>query len=88
MAHILEAICGKCEETFNPADTQDIIHMLKEDGNFCGGTGDIQGEYHNLPTFGFEPPLRSNVVQLLTGDEGGWCGDITEHSPHGECEGS
>lgn len=101
MTHILEATCQKCGETFNPADAQDIIHMLKDNGNFCGGTGDLMGEYYlwtqnpviwiepgSLPSFTFELPVRSNVIQLSTGDEGGWCGDITEHSPHEECEGS
>jgi hypothetical protein len=43
--HLLEAKCRKCGETFNPADAQDTIHMIREDGSFCGGTGDIQGHY-------------------------------------------
>lgn len=42
---MLEATCGKCGETFNPADVQDIIHMTKEEGSFCGGTGQIVAEY-------------------------------------------
>lgn len=89
MSKILEAECRKCGETFNPSDVEDIIHVIREDGSFCGGTGDIQGEYSNLPTFA--PPTtppKTNVVQLSSGNEGGWCGDITEHGPHDECEGS
>lgn len=42
---MLEATCGKCGETFIPSDVQDIIHTTKEDGTFCGGTGQIEGEY-------------------------------------------
>ena len=98
---MLEVICEVCGETFNPADPQDIIHMVKGDGTFCGGTGEIQGFYtwpqnpviyippgRSLPTFGEPPPRDPKVVQISTGNEGGWCGNIQEHAAHDECEGT
>ena len=70
--HILEAVCGKCGETFIPADPQDIIHMVKEDGSFYGGTGDIAGEYYwnNNPVIWIDPnqsaPLTLEQVREAT----------------------
>lgn len=46
---ILEAVCGECGETFNPADEQDTIHGAKESGDECGGQGVIQGEWTFTP---------------------------------------
>jgi hypothetical protein len=31
------AVCGKCSEVFNPADEQDVIHLVRADGQECGG---------------------------------------------------
>jgi hypothetical protein len=58
---MLEALCGKCGETFLPADAQDITHMGKQDGSFCGGTGDIQGEWFTFP------PSRPFLIELEHG---------------------
>lgn len=33
----LEALCGTCGETFNPADEDDTIHIERADGTPCGG---------------------------------------------------
>lgn len=52
---MLEAKCTKCEETFNPDDVNDVIHLMREDGKFCGGLGHIQGEY-KLPTAPLQGP--------------------------------
>jgi hypothetical protein len=41
---ILEAVCGKCGETFNPADEDDTIH-LGTNSHPCGGQGEITGEW-------------------------------------------
>lgn len=89
MAHILEAKCKKCGETFNPYSEDDLEHVTRADGQFCEGQGELLGAYSNLPTFmPPEPATKTNVVQLSTGNEGGWCGNITEHDSHDECEGS
>lgn len=44
---IIEAKCGKCKETFNPADEDDTIHVAREDGSECGGQGVILGEWRS-----------------------------------------
>lgn len=44
---ILEAVCGKCRETFNPNDEDDTIHGEREDGTECGGQGTITGHWEN-----------------------------------------
>lgn len=53
---MLEATCRKCGQTFNPADEEDTIHLIKA-GEYnettdtwtadeeCGGQGDITGEW-------------------------------------------
>lgn len=35
-----EARCSKCGETFCPADEDDLIHLVREDGEECGGEAD------------------------------------------------
>jgi hypothetical protein len=50
---MLEAKCQKCGETFNPDDVNDVLHIMREDGKFCGGLGHIEGEYQK-PT-GHDP---------------------------------
>jgi hypothetical protein len=42
---IIEAICGKCGEVFNPLDDDDIIHIVTEMGDECGGRGEITREW-------------------------------------------
>lgn len=44
---ILEAVCGKCGETFNPNDEQDTIHVETQAGAECGGQGTITGHWGN-----------------------------------------
>jgi hypothetical protein len=45
MAKILEAICGKCGETFNPHSETDLEHVFRADSEFCEGQGKLLGEY-------------------------------------------
>lgn len=45
MSIMLEAVCGKCGETFIPCDENDTEHIEREDGEPCGGTGEIIGEW-------------------------------------------
>ena len=43
---IIEAICGKCGETFNPHDEDDTIHgECFTTGEPCGGLGEITGTW-------------------------------------------
>jgi hypothetical protein len=42
---MLEAECGRCGETFVPTDEDDTIHGVREDGEACGGQGEITGEW-------------------------------------------
>lgn len=42
---MLEATCGRCGETFVPADENDLEHGVREDGTACGGTGVIDGAW-------------------------------------------
>jgi hypothetical protein len=55
MAHILEAICKKCGETFNPHSETDLEHVFRMDGEFCEGQGKLQGEY-NIPPISMWSP--------------------------------
>jgi len=49
---MLEAECGRCGETFVPADENDTVHLVREDGEECGGQGEITGTW----VFHFEMP--------------------------------
>ena len=43
---MLEAICGRCGETFIPHDENDTEHGWSEDQRaVCGGEGTITGEW-------------------------------------------
>jgi hypothetical protein len=42
---MLEAECSKCGETFNPADEEDLEHLVTEAGVECGGAGTITGSW-------------------------------------------
>jgi hypothetical protein len=42
---MLEAVCGKCGETFNPHDESDTEHGQTVMGEPCGGQGTIVGEW-------------------------------------------
>jgi len=42
---IYEAKCRKCDETFNPADEGDRVHLVRQDGEECGGVGDMVGRW-------------------------------------------
>lgn len=47
---ILEALCLKCGDTFNPANEDDLEHgMNNAQTEVCGGEGEIQGEWHFEP---------------------------------------
>lgn len=48
MNGMLEAKCGLCGETFNPVDENDLMHMEKEDGTACEGTGELVAEYKTM----------------------------------------
>jgi len=48
----IEAVCTKCDETFNPHGFDDLIHTVRQDptgehpeseGEECGGQGEITG---------------------------------------------
>lgn len=39
----MEAVCGRCGETFNPADEGDTEHVARADGSECGGHGEVVG---------------------------------------------
>jgi hypothetical protein len=45
MGHHLDGQCLRCQEHYVPADEQDLIHLEREDGTPCGGTGMIVGEF-------------------------------------------
>jgi uncharacterized OB-fold protein len=36
----LTMVCKKCGEMFVPADEDDTIHIVREDGHECGGEGE------------------------------------------------
>lgn len=38
---IYETKCQKCRETFNPDSPEDTIHIVRLDGEECGGQGEI-----------------------------------------------
>ncbi len=38
-ADLSEACCDRCNQTFTPADTSDLVHFMRRDGELCGGTG-------------------------------------------------
>ena len=38
---MLEATCGKCDETFNPDGDTDMEHAMTSKGRPCGGTGEL-----------------------------------------------
>jgi hypothetical protein len=40
-----EAICTKCDESFNPVDEFDLIHVLSFDEEECGGEGVMVGAW-------------------------------------------
>ncbi len=44
---ILEARCGRCSEIFNPHSEEpaDLEHGIREDGEECGGLGEILGAW-------------------------------------------
>lgn len=42
----LEALCTRCDEAFNPADEDDLEHLADANGEPCGGTGILVGEWH------------------------------------------
>lgn len=39
--HLL-ATCTRCGESFVPADEQDLVHLVREDGEECGGRGELE----------------------------------------------
>lgn len=53
---MLEALCGRCGETFNPADVEDFRHVAREDGTPCDGPGVIMGAWGGWFNHEF-PPL-------------------------------
>lgn len=40
-----EARCTKCREYFCPLDERDLIHIQKENGEECGGQGELTGSW-------------------------------------------
>jgi hypothetical protein len=50
MAKILEAVCGKCGETFVPYSEDDLEHIFGSDGQLCEGQGKLLGVYTNFPS--------------------------------------
>lgn len=46
---MLEAVCRKCGEHFNPADEADTLHLGTTYGERCDGQGEIIGEYTTSP---------------------------------------
>jgi hypothetical protein len=42
---MLEALCSKCGETFNPDSETDTEHIEQADGTPCGGIGWITGAW-------------------------------------------
>lgn len=40
-----EATCCECGETFNPDGPDDLIHVARQDGTACGGTGELTGSW-------------------------------------------
>lgn len=43
--HIIEAQCHTCGESFNPTGPNDLIHQVRENGDECGGPGEIRGTW-------------------------------------------
>lgn len=62
---MLEATCDQCSETFCPADEQDLIHLVREDGRPCGGPGRITGEWHPGPPRRLPRRLEDQARHLL-----------------------
>lgn len=49
---MLEAVCETCNETFIPADRDDLVHTFKDDQvTECGGTGIIIADECNTVRF-------------------------------------
>jgi hypothetical protein len=46
---IYEAVCRTCGETFNPHDEDDLVHLQRNDGEPCGGQGDLMGYWIQNP---------------------------------------
>lgn len=68
---MLEAICAKCGESFNPADETDLVHLETASGVTCGGVGEIVRE---IP-MGDESRMRMMIDSMAevwqnTGDAG------------------
>lgn len=42
---MIEARCTRCGETFIPDSSDDLEHVAREDGQPCGGTGEITGSW-------------------------------------------
>lgn len=68
---MLEAVCGKCGETFNPADESDLVHLERQSGMTCGGVGEVIRE---IP-MGEESLMRMQIDAMAevwqnTGDAG------------------
>lgn len=40
-----EALCLRCHEIFNPADPEDLEHLLRHDETPCGGKGELVGAW-------------------------------------------
>lgn len=49
---MLEAVCGKCGETFIPhsEEPDDLIHGQTEAEKPCGGQGTVTGEWVRTPS--------------------------------------
>lgn len=62
---MLEAECIVCQETFVPADEDDLIHGVHEDGTPCGGQGVITGEWLTR-----EEKLLRDILTSQPDDEG------------------
>ncbi len=63
---MLEAICEVCGETFNPDNEQDVGHYVNSKGVYCGGHGEIKGEYIITPHMGYALGLQ--IFPILNHD--------------------
>lgn len=62
MTHTMtEAFCTKCRETFVPDGPDDLEHGVREDGEPCGGMGQITGDWVYTPEL--EGPKKSIIEE-------------------------
>lgn len=63
---MLEATCTTCGDTFIPADENDREHVERENGDECGGTGQLAGQWTRQDAF--RPTMDARETKSLMRD--------------------